>query len=444
MNEKPFWDKSEARLIRRTLETRGQELRDAAGIYADQFQDPHLGAIWKVIIESQKPGWNPDLDLYSPENIKQLGGQNSKAWEDLIALATLSYPEFMATIHLAREFKEEQKTHLKRKLQYDLEAKETFTPQDIQRFRETLDALEKPAELTRETTPLEDKLAWIDSLRTPKKLIPTGYPSINELFEGFRNSSFYVLAGRTGNGKTSVALNLARTLENTRTIFYSLEMKTDFMHERLAKMETNEEGLTREPSIETLERLAANYAKEDLDQIKFAEIPYGGMNIDQLKADIKRRKLLGEIDIVFIDQLDNIAKPEKFINDTERLSHYSATLRQLARDLDLPIVLLAQINREGNEEPQLVHLKQTGQLEQDAAVVFLVQIKDHAAPTSELVFKVAKNRYGRTGKVFMSWQGKFQKLEEKTRQGYAEAQIWQPGFTPSEIQRNYTPAGTAF
>jgi replicative DNA helicase len=436
-----FSDNPEARLIRRTIQTNGRELKDAIHLQPKDFKDPHLADIWQKILDTQKPNWNAHLELFTVEVKKSL---SSKAWEDLTVIAGYEVDEFAPTVFLVSETKETQKQVLKQSLQYNLESKQELSPADLQWIRKTLDEIEKPVSLERESTPLEDKMIWINSLLTPKKIIRTNYPSIDELIGGFRKSSLYVLAARTGNGKTAVALNLARNTKDAEVVFYSLEMSNELIQERLSIIETGERQTQDDEQItpEEVERLATTYAVEDLDRIKFAEIKSGGLNIEELKADIKRRTLFGKCDLVFIDQLSCIAKTGKFINETERLAYYSTQLRQLARDLDLPIVLIAQINREGNDEPHLVHLKQTGQIEEDAAVVMLLQIKDPDAEESQLVFKVAKNRYGRTGKTFLVWKGKRMRIEDTNRQ-YAKPQS--PAYNPAtEAAKSYLPAGTAF
>jgi len=417
-----FLDNPEAKLIRRTIETNGQELKDTYSISPQDFKDPHLGDLWRAILDTQKPKWNAALDLFNPEVIKTL---TPKAREDLQVIASLEHPEFTPSIWLVKEIKEARKELLKLQLQYNLESKTTLDTKDIEEVESLLAEIKKPVEVERETTPLEDKLHWINTLQTPERFIPTAYASIDKYIKGFRPSSYYLIAGRTGNGKTAVALNLASKLD-AKVVFYSLEMPTAFMQERLAAIEAGitapEEDRIRTP--EELELLATTYAVEGRSNIKFAEIPEGGLDINTLKADIRRRKLSGNCDIVFIDQLDNFKRSGKYANDTERLADYSAQLRQLARDLEIPLVLLCQINREGSEEPQLVHLKQTGQLEQDAAVVFLVQIKNPEAEESELVFKIAKNRYGKTGKVFLKWKARFLRVEDQ--EGYYASRLPNP------------------
>jgi replicative DNA helicase len=196
-------------------------------------------------------------------------------------------------------------------------------------------------------------------------------------------------------------------------------MPLKYIHARLSTIQTGiKNPISTNPRTKAeLEHLGNAYTQSQRDLIKFAPIPEGGFTLDQLIADMKKRVRHNTCQIVFIDQLDNIRPDQtRYNSDTERLSAYSSKLRQAAKDLDIPIVLLAQLNREAEKtnsaEPRLIDLKHTGQLEQDAAVVMLIARKDLDSPDSELIFKIAKNRYGQTGKTLMGWKGEQQKIVE--------------------------------
>jgi replicative DNA helicase len=415
-----IWENPEALLIRAVL--LNPQAPFVLDITPEHFRDPHFSQIWSQILVNQSPGWNYRESLFTDETITNLGGRTGRAFENLIEILRLKDPfiEYKGAVdYYADLVRATGKRILELKVK-DLLDKPKKTAEEFAQIKTLLTQIETPFEESREPSPLEDKLAWLDSLQEPEKVIPTNYPSIDEFLGGFREASLYILAGRTGHGKTAVALNLAANLRDTKAVFYSLEMPLKYIHARLATIQTGiktpitTQGRTREE----LENLGNAYAKDHLDQIKFAPIAEGGFTLDQLVADMKKRVRNNTCQIVFIDQLDNI-RPDKtrYNSDTERLSAYSAKLRQAAKDLDIPIVLLAQLNREAEKsntgEPRLIDLKHTGQLEQDAAVVMLIARKDLDSPNSELVFKIAKNRYGQTGKLFMNWKGEEQRIAEK-------------------------------
>lgn len=423
-----IWENPEALLIRAVL--LNPEAPFIWDLTPDHFRDPHLASIWSQIRLNQKPSWDYRQSLFSEEAISSMGGRTGKAFENLTDILRLNvFIEYPGAVdYYANQVRASSKSILQLKVK-DLLDKPNKTAQDFAEIKNLLAQIETPFEETREPSPLEDKLAWLDSLQEPEKLIPTNYPSLDNLLGGFRQASLYILAGRTGNGKTAVALNLASKIRDTKIVFYSLEEPLKYIHARLSTIETGIKNpiSTRARTRQELEYLGNSYAIENLDEIKFAPIAEGGFTIDQLIADMKRRVRNNTCQIVFIDQLDNI-RPDKtrHNSDTERLSAYSSKLRQAAKDLDIPIVLLAQLNREAEKsasgEPRLIDLKHTGQLEQDAAVVMLISRKDLDSAESEISFKIAKNRYGRTGKVFMNWLGEFQRVEEK--KGYYQPQTY--------------------
>lgn len=415
-----IWDNPEALLIRAVL--LNPQAPFVLDITPEHFRDPHFSQIWSQILVNQSPGWNYRESLFTDETITNLGGRTGRAFENLIEILRLKDPfiEYKGAVdYYADLVRATGKRILELKVK-DLLDKPKKTAEEFAQIKTLLTQIETPFEESREPSPLEDKLAWLDSLQEPEKVIPTNYASIDEFLGGFREASLYILAGRTGHGKTAVALNLADNLRETKAVFYSLEMRLKDIHARLATIQTGIKTpiTTQRRTREELENLGNAYAKDNLDQIKFAPIAQGGFTVDQLIADIRKRVRNNTCQIVFIDQLDNISKDQtRYSNDTERLSAYSAKLRQAAKDLEIPIVLLAQLNREAEKspsgEPRLVDLKHTGQLEQDAAVVMLIARKDLDNPNSELVFKIAKNRYGRTGKLFMNWKGEEQRIAEK-------------------------------
>jgi replicative DNA helicase len=414
-----IWDNPEALLIRAVL--LNPEAPFIWDITPEHFRDPHFSQIWGQILVNQRPGWDYRQSLFSEQAITNLSGRTGRAFENLIEILKLTSPfiEYQGAVdYYAHQVRASGKRILELKMK-DLLDKPKKTAQEFTELKNLLSQIETPFEETREPSPLEDKLAWLDSLTEPEKVIPTNYQSIDKFLGGFRTASLYILAGRTGNGKTAVALNLADNLRETKIVFYSLEMPLKYIHARLSTIQTGiKNPISTNPRTKAeLEHLGNAYTQSQRDLIKFAPIPEGGFTLDQLLADMKKRVRHNTCQIVFIDQLDNIRPDQtRYNSDTERLSAYSSKLRQAAKDLDIPIVLLAQLNREAEKtnsaEPRLIDLKHTGQLEQDAAVVMLIARKDLDSPDSELIFKIAKNRYGQTGKTLMGWKGDQQKIVE--------------------------------
>lgn len=400
-----FWDKPEVLFLRSVIADNAKDFELYADITPDYFQDPSLAKIWETILGSYKPNWNAGID-YAPKAANLLG-IGTRASEDFTQLLRLD--PYGTAPYWANFIRTGAKNLPKLKAKSLLD-KEFLSPSDEAQLQELTKQITRPLEPQLDTSPLEDYLAYIDQLDQPEKVIATNYPSLDNLIEGFRPGNFYIVAGRTGTGKTSVALNLACNLRDAKTIFYNLEMREKEIFRRITTIRTGKPHPA--PTPEDKKALGEFAYKQD-NLFKVRNAPEGGFSIETLKADIKQKVIRDKYEIVFIDQFDTIQKPQRYINLTEVAGDYSSQLRQLAKDLEISIVLLVQINREGIDEPQLHHLKQTGQLEQDAAVVLLLHKKDLESENAELIVKVAKNRFGRTGKTFMNWKGNLQRIEEK-------------------------------
>lgn len=401
-----FWDKPEVRFLQSVILEDAKDFELYADITPSYFQDPHLAKIWEAILQTWKPNWNAGLDFAAnAANLLGLGSKASDNLADLLRLEPYGTAPYWATF-----IREGAKKLPKLKLA-ELMSKENLSSTDFEEMDRLFREITKPLEADRETTPLEDFLADIDELDKEETIYPTNYPSLDNYLEGFRPGNYYLVAGRTGTGKTSIALNLATNLRNAKAVFYSLEMRSIETRRREISIRT---GKPRPKEItEDYKREVAEFAYSQQNLFKIQKAPEGGFTLQALMADIKKKVRRDKYEIVFIDQLDTIAKTGRYATETDRISDYSSQLRQLAKDLEIPLVLLVQINREGKDEPQLHHLKQSGQLEQDAAVVLLLDKKDPDAINTELIVKIAKNRFGRTGKVFFNWKGELQRIEEK-------------------------------
>jgi replicative DNA helicase len=306
--------------------------------------------------------------------------------------------------------------------------------------------LEDKPETTNPRDQVQRAVDFINSLQREAEFISTNSPALNDLIDGFHAGRLYVLAARTAVGKTAVALNLAWGLRGrAKVCFYTLEMTEPEILRRLASLETGtSSGQIRQQATSEINEVLARKFLPAVENSGL-EIVFNseGFTMAELRAHALKMKAEGKLEILFIDQLDKIKATGKLagLNPYEILTKHSTQLKQLALELEVPLVLLAQINPEGTEKPELHHLKGSGQVEQDADLVFLLDRKgDPAEKEIELIFNVAKNRHGKTGKIFYRWQGDLMRLVEPRETGFRR-----PAFNPADsVATRYTPAGTAF
>lgn len=426
-------------LIARTFQTYGAELPSASNLRGEEFSEPHLGEIWEAIKETYKANWDYTA-LFSVKLSK-------KAAETYHHIATKEFIPLAKTDYLASQIRADSKLKFAKTIS-DLSGSMSLENQTtrLEEIKKLTALLEAPNLPQKQPDQTERAIAFINSLQSEAEFIPTHSPALNEFIDGFQAGRFYVLAARTSVGKTAVALNLAWGLKGkSKVAFYSLEMTEKEILARIASLETGlpHSQIKQRATSETNEVLARKFLPEfEKSGFEIIANPQG-FTMAELRSHALKLKAEGKLELLVIDQLDKIKASGRLstASEYEILTKHSTQLKQLALELEVPLLLLCQINREGNEEPTLKHLKGSGQLEQDADLVFILHRKqDPSEKEIELSFLVAKNRHGKTGKIFFRWQGDLMRLGEPRQTGFRPQ-----AFNPADsLAREYTPAGTAF
>lgn len=249
----------------------------------------------------------------------------------------------------------------------------------------------------------------------------TGFDALDyQLGGGMFRQGMYVVGARPGMGKTTLALNIAENIAsaNKPVLFVSLEMsRIQIMSKRLSMS-----ALLPYTSLMTgrLNNEDYNLAVNTLD--KLTSRPFELVDRSNMTtADIlKAARQIDGISAVVVDYLglikpsDEAAKKPRY----EQMTEISAALKAMAKMLDVPVLVLCQLNREnvsrGDARPRLTDLRDSGAIEQDADAVILLHRKDYyeatkedyqAPETEEIELIVAKNRHANTGVVKMAWNG---------------------------------------
>ncbi len=244
----------------------------------------------------------------------------------------------------------------------------------------------------------------------------TGFTMLDTVTTGLNKSDLIILAARPGMGKTSFALNIATNVarrSDKEVAVFSLEMSREQLATRM---------LSTEALVDS-HKLRSGHLSED-DWVKLAEsadvlcsLPLylddtPGTNVPQIKAKLRRMKNLGLIVIDYLQLMESTVKSE---NQVLRISEITRNLKILAKEIDIPVILLSQLNRgvEGrpDKRPMLSDLRESGSIEQDADIVMFLYRdayynKESTEPNiSECI--VAKNRHGETGTIKLVWDGQF-------------------------------------
>ena len=261
-------------------------------------------------------------------------------------------------------------------------------------------ALADVREAERELQPAEDcslgaALAELEEYRTLSgkglTILPTGIRPLDKLLGGFSPGRLYVLAGRPGTGKTTLACSIFGNLA-VPALFVSLELPR---HELLAKLIA---AKARRPLSEVLE--ASDYELPDLSSLPL-RISSSANTVPAIASLIRPGDRL-----VIVDQLSFLTAPDFYCSSSfERAAEIVHRLKKLARDRRIAVLLLAQLNRDKTkrgDRPKLSDLKLTGALEEDADAVILL---DRDPGGGELFCDLAKQRQGPEGSFSLQFYG---------------------------------------
>lgn len=245
------------------------------------------------------------------------------------------------------------------------------------------------------------------------KGIPSGFVELDKMIGGLRRSDMIVIAARPGVGKTALALNIASNAvlhENKKTAVFSLEMSTEQLVMRILSSESliPSDRLGRgEIRSDEWPRLVE--AADILSKCPLRLDDNPAVTIAEVKAKLRREK---DVALVIIDYLQLMKSPSKSENRVQEVADITRSLKILAKELSVPVIILSQLSRESDKrskEPILSDLRESGAIEQDADIVLMLHREgEQGDELSNIVkCKVAKNRHGPVGSVDFVWSGQF-------------------------------------
>ncbi|CAH1205735.1 Replicative DNA helicase [Paenibacillus plantiphilus] len=221
----------------------------------------------------------------------------------------------------------------------------------------------------------ETKQDYFNYLNEKEDFIYTGFNQFDSWMNGVGRGWLYILAGRPSVGKTAKALQMARGIAEQNVgevLIWSQEMKRNQLLNRMLSPMTmiNSNGF-RNKNLTEIEMMRVKKAYEQLEQLPLHIEDARNVTIDEVRATGRQfKRNYGRIGAIFIDYL-TIMKiiPNKGETRSQAVGYVTRTAKQIALELDCPIIMLAQLSREGKDEPKLEHLRDSGEIEQDADVV---------------------------------------------------------------------------
>ena len=259
--------------------------------------------------------------------------------------------------------------------------------------------------------------------------ISTGFANIDKMTRGFQRGDLIIVAARPSMGKTSLVLNIAQHVATNNQVagFFSLEMSKEQLFMRMLATEAKIDNYRlMSGQIGQKEYGNITHALETLSDAHLYIDDTAGAGVLEMRAKARRLQAEKGLDLLAVDYIQLMTGRGRFENRTLELASISRSLKGLAKELNVPIVVLSQLSRapeaRSDKRPQLADLRESGALEQDADVVILIfreeMYKQSTEPAetdgiAELI--VAKQRNGPTGIVklaFLRQQTRFANLAE--------------------------------
>ncbi len=263
------------------------------------------------------------------------------------------------------------------------------------------------------TAPTLDMIRTFAERKEAVTGVPSGFRSLDSLTAGFHPSELVIVAARPSMGKTALALNIAQYAgmrADRSAAFFSMEMAKEQLVIRLLCAEAQLDikrvrtGFISEREFEKLKLAGEALSRANL---YIDETP--GVTVMEMKAKARRLRMEQRLDIVFVDYIQLMRPGGRFENRNQEMSFITRSLKELAKELKIPVVGVSQLSRspeKGRREPRplLSDLRESGAIEQDADVVIFIFRPEYYHPDDESLrgmaeISVAKQRNGPTGTI---------------------------------------------
>jgi len=255
--------------------------------------------------------------------------------------------------------------------------------------------------------------------------VPTGYAKLDSMTCGFQKQEMIIIGARPSIGKTAFALSMMQNIAVEKKIpcgFFSLEMPYESIGQRLLSQEARiPSGKLRSGVLTLAEFKKLQDAAGRCFNSPLYIVDTPNMKLLDLRAMARRMKVAHDVQIIFIDYIGLISTENPNAPVYEQISEISKSLKALARELEIPIVVLCQVSRDAEgQEPNLAQLRGSGSIEQDADVVMFLHRdrksldENNAVQDAKLI--VAKQRNGMTGDVDLMFLAGYTKFESAVKE----------------------------
>ena len=392
----------------------GGSVLDDLALRGDDFNDPHHGALYDLMLAMHGRGQHIDTVTLAEANPKQ-------------AVFIWTLTDHAPFVHAAASYAAIVAAHgMHRRMISVSDGLRGLSPEMsvefmLERAQELVDAA--AGEVKAKIRMVRDILPGvIDRLQANATFTPTPWPSLNKMIGGLRPGCVYVIAARPGVGKSVLAMQIAALLaEYGMVAFSSLEMSEDELVSRLiAERLSISVGKVKDNHMTSFDWDVLLAGRDKLDGLNIAIDERAAISPIEVRSHARALSREGKLAGVVVDYLQLMASTSK-VERHLQVSEFSRQLKVMAKDFHVPVIALSQLNRKSEDrldkKPQLAHLRESGAIEQDADVVMLLRREENDGHTFEnpmesLWIDVAKNRHGETGEVELYWEGRYSRAVE--------------------------------
>jgi replicative DNA helicase len=278
----------------------------------------------------------------------------------------------------------------------------------------------------------------IDHLyRNPDELrgVPTGYTQLDQMTGGLQRGDLVIIAGRPSMGKTTLAVNIAENAalgHNIASAIFSMEMSAEQVTLRMI----SSLGRINQTSLRTGRLSEEDWPRIDTAMTQLSQAPIfidetPALTPTDLRARARRLKREHNLGLIVVDYLQLMQVPGTKENRATEISEISRSLKALARELNLPVIALSQLNRSVEQrvekKPVMSDLRESGALEQDSDLIMMIYREEVYEPNTprkgiaDVI--ISKQRNGPTGDVQMTFLGQFTKFENFAPESYGEGAL---------------------
>lgn len=255
-----------------------------------------------------------------------------------------------------------------------------------------------------------------ERMRRKDVFVPSPWKVLDQKIGGFRPGAVYVIAARPGGGKTVLAGQVAVELAKHGIVtFSSLEMTSEELVARMMseRLQINV-GHIKDSRMNDHDWQKLEHGRDVMNALQVAIDDRSGVSATDVRAFVRTASRKGKLAGVVVDYLQLMTSRERLDRHLQ-VADFSRRLKILAKDFQVPVIALSQLNRNSENTamavPKLSDLRESGSIEQDADVVMLLR-REGDFPNESLVVDVAKNRHGETGEVRLSWDGGYSRAVE--------------------------------